>query len=433
MKLKFSFITALMTALVFLTGCSMSPSGSDLLHPPKTTGNEAEIEQLINSTAKGSYMLKYPNSGEYRSAIITNDFDKDGKDEAIAFYRTMDNEPVTKMLIMSDTQKGFKSCLNYETQYTDIDCVQFADYDFDGIDEILVGFVTYTSGVNELVAFDYNTKKDTAEAVELTTQYSNFTTGDYDFDGSEEIMLLTLSSADTKVKATLIDYDNNQLYIQSSCSMDSKVTKFENIQSALINTDTFGVIVDGFISDSYNTQVIVFNNTKLQIEICATTAERTQPIESRDVDDDGFIEIPEISLSPMNKKADTQSAAPMIKWYGCTGDDNPTAFLPEVYSFCNFEYKYCFMLPDNMVNSTMAVTSADSKTLSIYRLKNNKQGQLILTFKVFDSKKSAEKGSIFTLLKTVDGLDYCYNISDASIINDETVKTNFALYNKGVQ
>ena len=82
MKLKLSFILALITALIF-TGCSLSPNGSDLLHPPKTTGNEAEIEQLIESTAKGSYMLKYPNNGDYRSAIITKDFDKDGKDTVL--------------------------------------------------------------------------------------------------------------------------------------------------------------------------------------------------------------------------------------------------------------------------------------------------------------------------------------------------------------
>lgn len=432
MKLKLSFILALITALVF-TGCSMSPSGSDLLHPPKTTGNEAEIEQLIESTAKGSYMLKYPNNGDYRSAIITNDFDKDGEDEAIAFYRTTDNEPVTNMLIMSDTKNGFKTCLNYETQYTDIDCVQFADYDFDGIDEILVGFVTYTSGINELVAFDYNTEKDTAKAVELTSQYSSFTTGDFDSDRSNEIMLLTLSSADTKAKATLIDYDKNQLYIQSSCNMDSNVIKFDNIQSALINTDTYGVIVDGFTSDSYNSQVIVFNEAKLQIEVCKATAERTQPMQSRDIDDDGFIEIPEISSSPMAKKADPQSAAPMITWYGSVSENNPTEFLPEIYSFGSFEYSYGFMLPDNMINNTTAVTSADNKTLSIYHLKNNRQGKLILTFKVFDTNNSPERDSSFTLLESMDGLDYCYSISDSGIISDDTVKANFTLYNKGVQ
>lgn len=432
MKLKLSFILALITALIF-TGCSLSPNGSDLLHPPKTTGNEAEIEQLIESTAKGSYMLKYPNNGDYRSAIITKDFDKDGKYEAIAFYRTTDNEPVTNMLIMSDTKKGFKTCLNYETQYTDIDCVQFADYDFDGIDEILVGFVTYTSGINELVAFDYNAENDTAKAVELTSHYSSFTTGDYDFDGSMEIMLLTLSSADTKAKATLIDYDKNQLYIQSSCNMDSNVTRFENIQSALINTDTYGVIVDGFTSDSYNSQVIVFNETELQIEVCKATAERTQPMKSRDIDEDGFIEIPEISSSPMAKKADPQSAAPMITWYGSVGENNSTAFLPEIYSFGNFEYSYGFMLPDNLVNNTTAVTSADNKTLSIYHLKNNRQGKLILTFKIFDSGNSPERDSSFTLLESMDGLDYCYSISDSGIIGDDTVKANFTLYNKGVQ
>jgi hypothetical protein len=275
------------------------------------------------------------------------------------------------------------------------------------------------------VVFDYNSDKGSAEAIELSTKYSSFTTGDYDRDGSKEIMLVALASADTKAKATLIDYDKNQLYKQSSCSLDSNVTKIENVQSDFIEDGIMAVVVDGFISETYNTQVIVFNDSKLQIEVCATTKERTQSIKSCDIDDDGFVEIPEISSSPMPKKADTKVATPMITWYGYSGEDSSTAFVPNVYSFGNFEYSYSFILPEKMAQSTMAVTSADSKTMKIYHLNNNKQGDLILTFKVFDSDSTSNKGSNYTTLRSINRLDYCYSISDTAYMDDDTVKENF--------
>ena len=38
--------------------------------------------------AKGSWqLLKYPKTGEYRSAIILKDLNGDGEEEALAFYR----------------------------------------------------------------------------------------------------------------------------------------------------------------------------------------------------------------------------------------------------------------------------------------------------------------------------------------------------------
>lgn len=429
MKLRHGFIIIL-TAAVFLCGCSLSPDGSGLLHPPKTTGNEAEIERLIESTAEGSYMLKYPNSGDYRSAIITYDIDKDGAKEAVAFYRTQGSNPVTNMLIMRDTEEGYKICYRYETQYSDIDCVQFADYDFDGIDEILAGFVTYTTGINELVVLDCDAQSSSDEAVALTARYSCFTTGDYDSDGSREIMLLTLSSADSKPEATLIDYDKNQLYIQSSCSLNPGVTRLEQVQSSAIREGVEAVVVDEMLSDSYNTQVIAFNDSRLQIEVCAETPERTQPLKSCDIDGDGFTEIPEISSSPTPKRADAASAAPMIIWHGCPQQDSSGEFSADAYCFCSFEHGYCFMLMQELEQSATAVISADNKSMSIYRLENNKRGGLIITFRVFDSGDSAEKGSGFTVLDSYGGLDYCYNIFDSELIGEDAVKENFMLFNK---
>ena len=71
---KSAGITALILSTITLfSGCSLGLNDPALLSPPKITGREAELENLISQTADGSYKLKYPLSGEFRSAIITED------------------------------------------------------------------------------------------------------------------------------------------------------------------------------------------------------------------------------------------------------------------------------------------------------------------------------------------------------------------------
>ena len=93
--------------LLSANGCSFLELGlDDALRPPKTMGDEAEIEKLISESAKGSYILKYPKNGNYRSAIITKDLDGDDTPEAIAFFRGKDETTRLHMLVMHETGDG---------------------------------------------------------------------------------------------------------------------------------------------------------------------------------------------------------------------------------------------------------------------------------------------------------------------------------------
>ncbi|MGN1138804.1 MAG: hypothetical protein ACI4RM_05085, partial [Ruminococcus sp.] len=315
MKFKNSILALLTVSAVFLSGCSINLSGADLIHPPKTTGNEAEIQKLIEDNAESDYTLKYPKTGDYRSAIVTEDLNYDESPEAVAFYNTVDGEnSFTHMLVMNNQEGAWQVSFDYTTEYSDIDCVQFTDYDSDGVKEILVGFVTYSANVNELAVFDYNPETNTGHLVESGKQYTSFSTGDYDGDNANEIMLLTLSTAETKALATLIDFEGNSLYPLTSCSLNPNVTKFENVQSALISENTTAVIVDGFLSDSYNTQVIAYDTSKLTLKNISTDIENSRLMKSVDFDGDGFVEIPTLYSSAVDKTTDVSTAAPMVLW-----------------------------------------------------------------------------------------------------------------------
>lgn len=437
MKIPKGLLVLSLIAVTALSGCEVSFSSAELIHPPKTVGNEAEIQQLIEKSAGGSYMLKYPQSGNYRSAIIMEDINNDSVDEAIAFYRTQHNNPVTHMVIMRDNGSHWEICCDYKTQYSDIDCIQFADYDYDGNKEIFAGFITYTAGVNELAVFDFNTQSNEAEYVQLTEFYNTFTTGDYDRDGAWEAMLLTLGTTDTEAKATLLDYDNNRLYPKASCDLDADVTKFENVVSGMIDDKNTGVVIDGLLADSYNSQLIFYDSEESALVntfySCDSSTEKTHLIKSQDADSDGFIEIPQLSSCPVPKNAKSSITAPLISWNSFNAGNYQLDF--DCSCLTNFDFNYSFFLPSNFRGTTTAIVSKDNKTMSIYYFENNKKGDLLLTFKVVEN--SSQKGiENFTTLESWGGHTYCYKIAEGELplyIDDNTITDNFLLNNANNQ
>ena len=73
---------------------------------------------------------------------------------------------------------------------TDVDCVDFADVTGSGTLEILSGYTTYNSSINNLACHSYSSGKTNRLTVE--SSYSSFYCSDFDSDGVNEVMLLSL-------------------------------------------------------------------------------------------------------------------------------------------------------------------------------------------------------------------------------------------------
>lgn len=432
MKNKAGITALILSAVMLLGGCSLGINDQSLLSPPKTTGREAEIENLISQTADGSYKLKYPQSGDYRSAIITEDLNSDNKDEAIAFYRTDDN--ALNLLIIYDTGKDWKISKNFELNFSDVDCVQFADYDYDGVEEIFTGFKNQNSQTSVLNIFDFNPKDRNSSKVNYSASYSAFTTGDYDQDGGSEILTLNLDSNEVDASAVLTDYNKNKLYILDKCDMDPAVTRFENISSGLVNKDTMGVVVDGLLENGYNSQIIYYNNSKRSLQNYPVTsgkkdnsALRTDKIYSNDIDRDGYIEIPTVKNDAAKSPSESETIAPVINWCGLNTKNNKLSV--KVKCVSNFEFGYYFKLPESFSDNTVTTLSEDNKTMRIYSKESGSADKLIATFKVFDVTASSDDMNGYSTLEGYNQYIYTYKIENDSPISitGDTLKENFAL------
>lgn len=72
-----------------LSSCSMVPANTeDLLEPPKLSPDQAALaEALERGLGTDDFTLKYPISGENRSAYILCNLDDESSNEAVVFYQ----------------------------------------------------------------------------------------------------------------------------------------------------------------------------------------------------------------------------------------------------------------------------------------------------------------------------------------------------------
>ena len=98
--MRTKLICALLALCLFCSGCSvMDLDTQNLMSPPKATGDKADIQRVIEESA-GSYTFKYPQKGDYRSAVIMHDINGDGTDEAVAFYKSNTPDGVSDITVI---------------------------------------------------------------------------------------------------------------------------------------------------------------------------------------------------------------------------------------------------------------------------------------------------------------------------------------------
>ena len=75
-------------AASLISGCALSAlTAENVMEPPQPFGDGAAIQAVLEEALGPQITLRYPRSGEYRSAVVRADVDNDSNEEAIVFYR----------------------------------------------------------------------------------------------------------------------------------------------------------------------------------------------------------------------------------------------------------------------------------------------------------------------------------------------------------
>ena len=441
MKLK-SVISAVLGAVLLCgaSGCSIANiSKEDMLRPPKTIGNEAEIEKLIAKSAPDGYTLKYPKSGSNRSAITMHDLDGDDKDEAIVFFREKNSSTGIRMLVMYEKDDGqWETAGDYVTETTDVDCLDFADITGVGSQEILVGYATYTAGVNFLSVYTFT--NGVTETIEAGQNYSSFYCGALDGSGISNVITLTLFTAENDAKATLLEYDSSHsaLTAKASVAMDANIVSFRSAAFSELSDSIKGLVIDGNLANGeMNTQVIYYNKqlnvlrNPLYKEKEDNPTQRGSEVLSADIDNDMKYEIPTVSALPFDQSSGAFASASQVIWNKFSAQKEQ--LLPCQRTVANLQFRYMIKIPESWkTGSFTAILNQTGTMMSVCEWNSLAVGERlfdIMVFKVsdWDHGKSSDQ---YTLIYKDNRYAYAflnYHTQSSLAMSDNEIKTAFSL------
>lgn len=374
-----SFILIASLALGLISGCSSTGfNDTELMRPPRATGEKAEIQTIIENTAGGDYTLKYPQSGDYRSAIITEELDSTGRESAVAFYRTSGETTSINILFMNETNGKWKAVQSFKNPNSEVDKIFIGDIDNDGIKEVIIGWTSFVSGANQITY--YKTLGESVEEYTIEDTYSQMTMADLTGDGLKDLILLSLAGEDKKTAcAKLYCYaPNGSFGIKSNIDTNASVTKYSKIQVGRIDNVKEAIFIDGTTVNNNEllSEVIYYDpgtgmltdplNENRDGAVSNVTTRKTSAV-CRDIDNDGIMEVPVENVMKVDSLQEGEILCSIIDWYKM---DANSSFTKCCSSVANFTDGYYFILPESWENMVAAFNNNAARTIKFYAIEN---------------------------------------------------------------
>jgi len=333
-----------MLIILLLGGCELSAMEVDnFMRPPAATGDSAAIQQALTAELGTQYSLRYPRSGEHRSAVVMSDIDADEREEAIVFYRLSTDNFGARMIVLDSDEEGeWRTAGIAEAAGGEIDRILLGDINGNGSNELITGWST-RSGSKLIKA--YTLISGELRAVEITVnelyplnEYSEMALGDFDDDSRDELIVVYRSFSDASAKACLMQSAYNLsgtplLSPISTVSLDSSVYNYINAQAGYFSYSDFGMVLDGLRSDGkYVSQVVHWDTEEKTLLVPTNDPETTEAAfirstaaVSQDIDGDGIIEIPCDELLP-GYTEESEKPLYLTSWYKLENNNSRLVF-----------------------------------------------------------------------------------------------------------
>lgn len=421
-------LAACILAAALFSGCA--PSGfdnSDLLRPPRATGDKAEIQQVIETKAGGDYTLKYPQNGDFHSAITTSDLDGDGIPEAIALYRPAGDVAATHVLFIKEIDGVWQDIGDFTNKNTEIDKICIGDLDGDGVNEVIVSWSNYIAPINQMTVYTF--KGDRASEMTVSETYTHLLVTDLTGDGNDDIILLTLGASEAAASAKLLQYnpDVQSLFVRSVTEMSSSVTRYASVQKGKTSDGKNAVFVDGMSPNStLTTEVLYWNKSDSSLKnplydtsdenMPKNVTERMSSTVCKDIDGNGVMDIPVVSLMRKQIFEKDETVCNQTDWNSISAKDGKLTSVMD--TVINATDGYYFILPDQWKDKVTARIDTTARSMTFYEWKTSgkvqSKGSILLTIQVYTQKDWDERkntGGYIEMLSN-SGLVYAVNIPE---------------------
>lgn len=319
----FLCLTMLLTS-VLLSGC-MLKSVDELYTLPRQSDAYYNLQTEIEKVVTGTIDYSAPLSGENLQPLQMQDLDGDGVHEAIVFARDSSEKPL-KMYIFSRSGDRFQLASTIEGVGAAFDSVAYAQVDGSPGKEILLG---RSVGEQVLKALSVYSFQGNSTVELMSVNYSLYTHYDMDSDGRQDLFVIR-TEMDTQSHAVeLYRYNNGVMIRDPELLLSNGVSSVRRLVTGYASKDVPAVFVAGMMDENLiRTDVFCIRDGTMQNIVSSKEGEnltvRNYYVYSTDIDDDGLIELPEVSTLPRSHQSTEDVAYRLIHWYNLDLDGRKT-------------------------------------------------------------------------------------------------------------
>lgn len=383
MRKKARLCCLLLLAVLLFSGCApfSLQNINDLLRAPALGQGQGEIQKALKEYLGEEPQYKFPKEGEWRSPLVMADLNGDDTQEAVLLYSLTSNSNTMYIAVLEQVEGNWEVKDIEEGIYPDVASVEVANMFADGSRQLIVGFTTATMAAKTLVLYQYAG----AQLLPKTAgNYSNYLLGNLTGTGRmdiavvsplEEVGGLTLDFLTGTVTAA---GEKDFTKLQKTVELNKNFKTCEGIYPGKNPSGDSVLVIDGkntadvLISQilHYSSRGEGFYDMGDSAEIAAETARLSSLLRSKDINNDGMVEIPVQAQSTI-VPASLQSSLSYVEWINFLGD---TPALVQ-YGVLDSEKSFYIRLPSEWQGYAVV---AEGKTTDLWLVKDSRTGEVLL-------------------------------------------------------
>lgn len=384
-KIRLSVIFLLFTVMVSLTGCTLVTGAETYLKPPKLSEQHEKIYNALINAAGSKINLKYPKAGAYLSAFVVSDIDSEPTDEAIVFYEKTiitgnDTSTLRINFLDQDSDSNWRSVCDFSTEGTEVERVFISKLGASDKKNLIIG----VANQNEKIAHRFYYKDGSIEQSQSLDAYSVMDIKDLNNDNQNELIIIHNTPEGNTAKLKWLDADDTPISSRE-LTLNENSTETAQMIYGRLDSNTTAIYLDSYININTIITEILYpvaqNNTiSLKLLPIENTEDETinktirqSSLLSRDIDNDGIVEIPINSVfKGYEDKLETEKI-PMTNWYTVQN-----GILARKYSsYYSINDGYSFILPERWINNVTVKIENDDVVFMKYSETNKLQSELL--------------------------------------------------------
>ena len=434
-KGKLLKITAVLICLLTLTSCTAFNNNTDSLLLAPRQKEIYHIQQALEKSAGKDITLKYPTTGEYRSAFILKDIDDDGDDEAFAFYSKTEEDAVTMNInVITENDGNWISRGNSSVVAGGIEKVTFSDLDGDGVLEIIVGWTIFGTVDKQLAVYSFDGVTLKKRALE---KYSDFICGNITGDSNAELVVFGINISDKSATARVFSLKSDSIDEIGSVQLDGGITSYQTPVISTLSDSRPAVYIDAAKGVGTITEIIwfekdVLTNIKRTNEEEENVTFRTTLATTQDFNNDGVLNVPISQILKSTEKNEDIDKVYVTNWSSFNGK----SFKTEVTAFMNYSDGYYLTISEKMLDKLYLARKIESKLriFYLYDLKTETQGEEVFRIMAVDKenyKEEVYKGESYEVVYENDQFVYLIRTQQNNPIGmtNEILKSSFGILN----